>query len=357
VLRLKPIAVAMLALLVVASNAEAKKKPKPQRASIEGTISALGAVPGGVSITITNASKTETLFANASTDVEIHGDADATLADLAVGDAAKATYLVSNKLATEIEVKEPEDATATGTVTAADSATGVVTMEIPNGMGGTTTLTLQTDANTKLQIGDVDITQAQLGLIVGLTAKAEYDPVSFLASEIEADAHGALTATGQVTAVDPAAGTLTVQTASGPLTFTVLADTKIHGGDADTLAEIAVGDTVKVRYLTNAAGTNIALDVEVSPPAKITVTGLITAVDTAAGTLTVQTKSGSVTVTVNASTDLRINGKAATLPAVQQAMTDAQAAGRVAKVTVQYLDDAVKTAVRVQVNVQGKGRK
>jgi hypothetical protein len=95
---------------------------------------------------------------------------------------------------------------------------------------------------------------------------------------------------GEVTAVDLNAGTFTLLTASGPLTFVVPDAEPRPGHNPLPPADLQVGDLVEVLYLVN--GTLVAA---------------------AGNTLTGRDRVSAVVLTTDAATDLRLNGKAVTV--------------------------------------------
>lgn len=338
-------------LALCAGNAQAAKF-----AEVEGTISAVNLV-APASVTLTDGADSVTLNVVPSTVIVIKDEGRVTLADLTVGAQAEAKFdtrtLVAKQIKVEAAENEEEDAHALGVVLDADPVSGVVTIDTNDDT--VADLTLNTDAQTRIKVGGIAITQAELDALDGLIVHVEYGSTSFLAKEIEAE-EAELEVNGSVTAVDAVAGTLTIDTATGPLTFDVASGADIRlGGKKIELSAIQVGDLVEVKYTSNGT-TNTALKISVKKPkpAKpLHVTGTVTAVDSVAGTLTVSARGGSVVLTLSDSTDLRINGKRATLADVETALT----AGTSVKVSASYIvQEAVNAATLVQLNVKSKGR-
>ena len=335
-------------LALCAGNAQAARY-----AEVEGTISAVN-LTAPASVTLTDGVDSVTLKVLPTTVIVLEGSGRVSLSALTTGSLAEAKFdantLVAKQIKVESEGDEDEDAEAVGVVLDADPATGVVTIDTNNDT--VADLTLTTDAQTKLKVGSVLITQAELDALDGLAVHAEFNSTTFLAKEIEAEA-AELEVNGTVTAVDPAAGTLTIDTATGPLTFNVVAGADIRlGGKKIALSAIQIGDLVEVEYTTNGTA-NTAVKISVRKPKPLHVVGTVTAVDAVAGTLTVSSRGTTVVLTLTESTDLRINGRHATLVDVQTALT----AGTKVTVSASYFTrTAVNEAAVVQLNVKSRGR-
>lgn len=339
-------------LALCAGNAQAAKYGE-----VEGTISAVNLV-APASVTLTDGADSVTLNVVPSTVIVVKDEGRVTLADLTVGAQAEAKFDTRTLVAKQIKVEasedeEEEDAHALGVVLDADPVSGVVTIDTNDDT--VADLTLSTDAQTRIKVGGIAITQAELDALDGLMVHVEYGSTSFLAKEIEAE-EAELEVNGSVTAVDAVAGTLTIDTATGPLTFDVASGADIRqGGKKIALSALQVGDLVEVKYTTNGT-TNTALRISAKKPkpAKpLHVTGTVSAVDSAAGTLTVTNRGASVVLTLSDSTDLRINGKRATLADVETAL----GAGGSVKVSASYFSQGdVNAATQVQLNVKSKGR-
>jgi Domain of unknown function (DUF5666) len=123
---------------------------------------------------------------------------------------------------------------------------------------------------------------------------------------------GSVSVRATLTAVDATAGTLQLTDRNGlSVTLKTTASTVIQrDGQTATLAALKVNDTVLAVYdRTTLVASRI---VATSPPPTV-LTGTITALDTAAGTIQVTTDHGTaITLTTNASTQFRLNGSATT---------------------------------------------
>jgi len=321
-------------------------------AEVEGTISAVN-LTAPATVTLTDGADSVILKVVPSTVIVVEEQGRVSLADLTVGSAAEAKFDANTLVAKQIKVAagedEEEDAEAVGVVVDADPATGLVMIDTNNDT--TADLTLSTTAQTRIKVGGVLITQAELDALDGLTVHVEYGSTSFVATKIEAEELD-LEVNGTVTAVDPTAGTLTIDTATGPMTFTVASSADIRlGGKKIALPAVQIGDLVEVHYTTNGT-TNIALKVSVRKPKPLHVVGTVTAVDAVAGTSTVTSRGTTLVLTLTPSTDLRINGRRMTLADVQAALT----AGSNVTVSASYFTRAaVNEATVVQLNVKSRG--
>ncbi|MCC2671119.1 MAG: hypothetical protein K0Q72_3590 [Armatimonadetes bacterium] len=328
----------------------------PRFAEAEGTISAVSTVSVPATVTLSNAGGDVTVNVLPSTVIVVEGQGRVSVSALMVGAAAEAKYDLSSHNAKQIKVEaepeEDEDATAIGIVLDADPLSGTVMIDTNNDTVADVTLTA--NADTKIEVDGVHLTLAELDALDGLRVRAEYLTATFVALEIEAAANATQTVNGTVSAIDPVAGTLTIETASGPLTFEVAdaADIRLTGRKV-TLAALQVGDVVEVRYVTDGTA-NTALRISARRAKPLRITGTISAVDAGAGTITVQARGTSVVLNVTASTDLRINGRPATLADLAAAVT----AGGTVKVSAGYFArTAGNLATEVQVNVRGRGRR
>ena len=266
--------------------------PTPTIAEIEGSITAVDPVAKTVTIT-SDSGVAITLEATDSTEVEVRGKERATLADLKVGQWAKAEYETSTKNALEIEVKEVKPAKIQGEITALDSTANKVTMAPKQGEAVILTVTDKTEIKVwgKEPAGFSD-------LKVGDSVKAEYDPSTKEALEIEVKAKGEPSLAvrqgffGTVKATTDTSLTLT--TKQGDVTFTLDANTQFWNPpqkDA-TLAAIEVGDRAAVLAVRQDS-TLLARRVLVIPPKPVRtqVSGTVTKVE--GNTITLTDKDGN----------------------------------------------------------------
>lgn len=323
-----------------------------QTSSLTGKVSALDLNAG--TLTLQSGSTTQTFLIEPGTQIRV-GDRTGTLSGVTVGDTATVTYLGTGSNAVALRIQDtPQNATqqlrASGVVTDA-SASSITLRRADN-----STLTLTVNGQTRIHVEDFTLTPAELSSVIGQQASVTYNSPALTATDIAVSEKALSTVTGQVTAVNTTAGTLTVQKGTTTLTFQVPQNAQIRVGDRPaTLADLRVGDTVSLTTLGSGAGA-LALQVrESSSVSQGHVEGILTAVGTS--TITVRPKTGaSVDLVVNSSTDLRINGKRATLAQLTAALAATVQNGRVAKVSAQYVTSGgTNTATQVRVNVRGRG--
>ena len=106
-----------------------------------------------------------------------------------------------------------------------------------------------------------------IAIVLSLVLMFAFTAVTFAAEKAKKAAKKQVT--GEVTAVDAKANTLTVKGKSGDVTVSTDDKTKITAGkDKKTLADVKVGDKVEVKY-TEADGKNTASHVSIkAAPAK-----------------------------------------------------------------------------------------
>lgn len=349
---------AACALAALALLRPAAARPAGAQASVEGQITAIAAPTLTTPPQVTINDVTVNVVPGTLIQVANH---HAGLADLHVGDEAEAKYDPNTLNASRIETQAGGHAAnlaVVGTVlsTGTDGASEQPTVSLDLNRDGVADLTLIVADSTRIQLGDATVSPSQLGLLVGLGVRAEYDGTTFVAKEIQAgpSSAGTRVVAGSVTAVDTTANTLTLQTAAGALTLQVPAGITIQlGGTALTLADLQVGETVRVAFVRNGSGQNVAARIELSPR-RLSFEGTLAAVGT--DSITVSTRGDQqLTVVVPSDTDLRINGKSATLAQLAAALSSAQGAGRSVKVSGQYLSRGAQN-VAVQVRVTARGR-
>jgi hypothetical protein len=159
-------------------------------------------------------------------------------------------------------------------------------------------------------------------LLVGDKFSGSYDPATMVASAVEdqetPESHAEVY--GILAAVDTIAGTVTITPSNGAANVTLFVDgsTDLQRNDVTvTLADFVVGDIVEAHY---DPATMIASEIHTSvddedEDGQIDMYGLVSAVDTVAGTLTVTPIDGgaAVTVSVDGSTEITKDDAPATL--------------------------------------------
>ena len=291
---------------------------------IHGTIQAVSA--GAITIAPANGTAAVTLGLDALTEIELDDRSVAVVAPPAVHSVAAQfdAMPLLQPAGVGDAAAEPEDAHVRGVVAAVDPGAGNLTITPEDGGAAITLLVL---ASTEIEVDGEPGSLANIQ--IGMPVKAEFDLATLEASEIEAgseegeDEEDDETAEfeGMVTAVDTAAGTITLaaKSSSGSVTLKVTAATQIEIDDQPgTLADIEVGDEAEAEYFV---ATLEAKEIEVDAEGdeeeddnegeEAKVTGTVAAVDTAAGTVTVDPSGAdaNVVLTVTAQTEIEIDGE------------------------------------------------
>ena len=309
----------------------------PTADEVHGTISAVSA--SSIVIQPLNGSAFVTLTIVSSTTVEIDG-ATAAVSQLMAGQDVEAHYHPTTLEARAIEADAEDfadDAHVSGVITALDFVIG--TISIGNASGAGAPITLSVTASTEVELaGDNDSFDQ---LVVGMPVAAEYDLSTRNAKEIHAgdasaddnDVDDDLTITGAISAVDATAGTVTMSSGGTVRVLQVVASTRIEiNGEPGALAQILVGASAKAEYFRTSLELkelSIGQDDGGGPGGgggageDVHVLGTVAAVDTSAGTLTVDPdgSGANVTVKVVGTTVIEINGEPGILAQVQVGAT------------------------------------
>ena len=203
----------------------------------------------------------------------------------------------------------------------------------------------------RLHLGHGDrIAGALADLEVGMKAEAEFDPVSFVAFKLDAekeeDDEEDAEVKGTVTAVNPGAGTITIEPRNGSaVTLTVDGSTRIKlDGDTATLGDIPVGAEAEAEF---DRATLLASKVEAETEEDdddddvAEVEGKVTAVSATSITIAGEKHGGSgtpVTLTLNGSTVILIDDRPGTAADIEVG-DEAEA----------RYDSATKVALRIKV--------
>ncbi len=174
----------------------------------------------------------------------------------------------NNDTAVDVQVEGPEECEVQGTIAAIDLAANTVT--ITSEYGGDD-LIVNVTADTLIEIenegeGDGEAAAATIAdLVVGQSVEVVYDSETLNAFRIEVqDEENEGYAEGPITAIDAAAGTITIDCYGAPVTLLVDASTKIEKNDEPVVfADLRIGDEVMAEY--NSA-TMIARRIEVYTP-------------------------------------------------------------------------------------------
>jgi hypothetical protein len=265
---------------------------------LKGTIAAVDTVASTVTVTPKNGGTDITLNVDASTMIKRDGK-PATLADLQPGDIVEAKYDPATMLASRIQAKVKKSEIH-GIISAVDTTANTFTVTPKK---GGTDVTLNVDASTMIKRNGKPATLADLQL--GDKVEAKYYSSSMLAIKVEAR-RNLVNLNGTITAVDTTANTVTVTPKKGGADIVLKVDAstiiKRYGAPA-TLADLLVGDKVQAKYNPI---TFLASRIIVNFPE---LEGVISAVDTVAGTLTVTPHHGGADVTFNvdANTIIELN--------------------------------------------------
>ncbi len=163
--------------------------------------------------------------------------------------------------AVDVQVEGPEECEVSGTITAIDLTANTVTIASEYD-GGDVTVNVTPD--TLIEIDGV-AAPTIADLAVGQYVEVVYASDTQNAFRIEVvneDEEGY--AEGPITAIDPVAGTITIDCYGSPVTLFVTASTKIEKNDAVAVfADLQVGDEGMAEYNTT---TMIAKEIEVESP-------------------------------------------------------------------------------------------
>jgi len=357
----------VVTVLALASALRAEARPRAGR--IEGTITAVNPAAVPPTVAITGGTATVVLNITSATRVQKAGDDHATAADLRVGLSADAEYdpAAADALRIQIQPGANELSTRGALVNATyDSGSNTGLVDIDTNGDGVRDLVLRTGAQTLIRAGSVALPQADLGILIDLRVRAEYDATTFAAFELNAEGvDGAeVEIAGVVTAtvVDPGGGgTLLLQLATGAsIVFQVVPGTEIRlNGKRVPLAVVEVAESVEVRYLASGTGpsaTLVALQMTLKPVKPSHVEGTLIGV-WVAGFAQVQPRNGGppVMLTVGGDTDLRLNGRRVTLAELGTVQYNATIASREVKVSAQYLaHGGANVATRLGANLPPK---
>lgn len=300
----------------------------PEASEIEGTISAVS----GSDVTITpEHGQAVTVHVTDTTMIRLHlptGEVAGTLADLKTGLKAEAGFDPVSFVAFKVEAApadggggQGQQSHVEGTVGAVDSGAGTVTINPKSG----SPVTLTTNSSTRITRNGAAATLADLK--AGDHAAAQYDPVTNVATQIEAESDSETEPAeieGSVTAVSSTS--ITIAPHSGdPVTLTLDSSTVILvNGKPGTAADIKVGAKAAALYdPATKVASKIAVESETEQePAEVE--GSVTAASSSSVTITPREGGSAVTLTLSSSTVIIVNDKPGT-PADIQVGARAQA--------------------------------
>lgn len=179
-MRLLPLTLlALFALTLSLSPTNALAKKNHSKSKVQGTITAIDTTAGTVTILNAKTNTPVTVTVDSSTRIRHDRTKHATLADLVVGDRAKAKFNADTMLAKRIRASGPK---LIGTITAVNTTLSTVTIQPTSGSPVTLTVTNATKIKR-------DHKKAALtSLVVGDSAKAKYNAQTLQASKIHASA-------------------------------------------------------------------------------------------------------------------------------------------------------------------------
>jgi hypothetical protein len=231
-----------------------------QNADVEGTVGAVNAGAGTITINPRDGGAAVSLTTNSSTRITRNGAA-ATLADLKAGDRVAAQYDPTTNVATRIEA-ESETGHQPSEVDGQVTAVSATSITIAPHSGDPVTLTL--DATTVIYVNGQRAAAADLK--VGDRAQAEYDATTKVAAKIAVERETnqePAEVEGQVTAASSTSVTIAPHEGS-PVTLTLNSSTRIIVNDKPgTAADIKVGAQAQALYDRTtliAAGIRVSTD-------------------------------------------------------------------------------------------------
>ena len=283
ILNLVVIGLMIFGLLVMVMPVSAHSDKGNGNAELSGVIKAVDVAGSSLTVTARKTGADVVLKVDAATQIKRGNHKTATLADLQVGDKVEVKYDTTTMLASRITAKA-DLVSVKGVISAVNVAGS--TLSITPTKGGAD-VTVLVDSATMIKRANKVATLADLQ--VGDKVEAKYNRVSMLAVSIVAKLN-IVNLNGAITAVDTAAGTITVtpKKAGADVVLNVNADTRIiRNGKLATPADLQVGDKLEVKY--NVAGM-LALKIEAQNRSKgnfMEVKGTIAAIDPVASTLTI----------------------------------------------------------------------
>jgi len=272
---------------------------------LHGLIAAIDGGAGTLTVTPQKGGSDVTLKVDGSTVITrlFH---PAALTDLQVGDRVEVKYDPTTLLASRIEA-QLNLVKMVGFVSAMDTST--VTVMPKNGGAN---VILKVDSTTLFTRNGKPATLADIQL--GDLVQAKYNPVTLLAARISAQVY-LVKLSGIISALGTSTVTVKPKHGGADVVLQVDSTTLIkRNGKPATLAELQLGDKVEAKYnIITLLATKIS-----ARPNLFEIKGLISAIDTGAGTLTVTPKKGAkVVLKVDSTTLIKRNGAPATLGDLQ----------------------------------------
>lgn len=318
-----------------------------------GTIKAVDTTNGTVTIT-TKGGNEIVLHLAGNTSIRVKG-AVTPIAGLAAKAGAEVLveYNTETKalatVAAEVDAKSRAEASSdlklTGTVKSVDAAKGTVTVATDSGAD----VVLQIGSNSKIQLDGAIGGLLGLGAQVGSRVEARYDASTRTVNALEADASARAAVNGTIKAVDTTTGAITIVAKDGTeVTLKVESDSKLMmTGTMTTLAALKsmVGAEVTAEYSQRTKAI-ANLNARLTGEQATSVRGVLKAVNTAQGTVTiVASDGGEVVLNVTGASSISTEGSAGSLASLASKIGS--------EVTVQY---NAQTKTVAHLNVHGQAQ-
>jgi len=245
---------------VLAAAGQRPLAAAPVRPSISGTVVTFD--PSTQILTVNTRLGVKTFRLTTNTIILLNNHNAATT-DILPGDDVTVTYIYPSFEATIVHLFR--ESTREGKITTATGTSVVLRIN------SNTTLNLTTNANSVLELAGIPITNTTV--LAGRHARVVFETNTFVIISLSASAP---TLNGAITAIDTASRTISVQTASKTVNLTVdAAATVRRDGTTSTLANLQVGDKVRVAYVQNRSTLRaLAVDARSVPPTVTEPTGL-----------------------------------------------------------------------------------
>ncbi|MBI4671170.1 MAG: hypothetical protein HY741_05825 [Chloroflexi bacterium] len=297
----------VLTLFVAAGQAT---HAAPDKATVKGVVHTINLNAKTVSIKKKDGT-TITLKSVGTTAFKRNG-AVSNLKGLSLRDKVTAVYNPANLNAARFKAKGPAIKDISGGVTAASKSNGIVTL-------GTTKVHITT--STKI---------ARNGELVSMSSLTRQDKLvahvkegTSVALDLVGNGPEEGEVHGTISAIVGSNITITPNNGAADVTVIVVADTMIEVDEHDaTLADLAVGQKAEAHYDPT---TMNAFEIEaktLDEDEDAHISGVVAAVDTGAGTITITPNDGSadVTLIVTPTTEIEVNDEGATLADIQVGM-------------------------------------
>ena len=270
----------------------------------------------GRSFTVATTAEPVTLHVGPNTQISLN-DRPAGFDDLRVGFRVVATYIESTGLA--LRVAAHSAAEITGHIREVDTATGTVAITpLVEGPG----VELHVTSSTEITVGGERSTIENLraGMSVHATFNAAtHDALTIAARPLDGEDCTLLRVLGVVAAVDPSAGTLTIDPSSGDarvtLNITSRTEIEVDGREA-RLSDLTPGMRVEAsfcRETLNARHVSASTGGGSDECEQVRLSGVIARVDVTEGRIVINNGTNLVTLNVTSRTTITLDGRPARL--------------------------------------------